>query len=146
MNHFSQLAADLESSQAESAALRAGLQALVDYMHHPKFAGNGYVNVTDIVLRAREGMSAGTDAANAAYYNAVGPAPADGGHSYGRLGRPCAHGRTDRAGDPIVNGWHCPECGDPLPSDTPWKDTDAAAAERARLHWIAAHKQNVGAL
>lgn len=147
MNHISQLAADLESSQAEARALRAGLAALLDYVSSDKFGPSrsdlaGYVNVTDIVLRIRETTWAASLAENDAYYNAVGPAPADGGHTYGRLARTCSHGRTDRAGDRIVNGYHCPECGDAMPAYV----SDAASAEAMRLHWIAAHKQNVGAL
>lgn len=58
MNHIKRLQADIARLTAERDALLTGLDDIRQYMHHPKFACgdrlDGYVNVSDVLLRIRE--------------------------------------------------------------------------------------------
>jgi len=117
MQNITRLQAEIAQQKAEIESYVQSMRALQDYMHSQKFAEHPYVNVTDIVLWARQALDAGSYASEAAWVNEVGP-------------KPVASPR----------GWACPDCRAPLQDHEIWNDTDARAAERMRLHWREMHR------
>lgn len=117
MQNITKLNAELEMARAEIAALRQGLESLRAYVQSEKFYSDPHVSTDDVVLRIRETQSAGMDAAVASWINEIGP-------------KPVASPR----------GWACMECGVPLQPWPIYRDTDAKAEERMRLHWREMHR------
>lgn len=128
MNTIASLQADLAVKTAEFQALKDGLEMIRAYVASDKFVAEPYVNIGDIGLRVLETLHTAECAGQDAYRNAVGPKIGTGYFTTMAYGQ---HATS--------NGYHCPDCHEPLPGD--WNDTDARANERMRQHWISEHKQ-----